>query len=330
MADLTTKYLGIELKNPIIIGSSGLTSTLEDIVQLEQCGAAAVVLKSIYEEEILVEASKNYKEAQASNLIYTQLSESLDYIDVHVKDKRLAEYLQLVRDAKKKTLIPIIGSINCVTDLEWIDYAIKIQEAGADALELNIFLNPVNPEPIGYEKLIERITRKVLKSITIPVSVKLSDNFTNLTETVVRVSKTGVSGIVMFNRFYMPDIDIYNMSIVPGRIHSNESEYVKSLRWVALLSDKIDCSIAASTGIHDSNTIIKQLLAGADAVQIVSALYINGKQYINQLLSGIEQWMLNKGFFSISQFKGQASYRKAVNPAVYERVQFMKHFGRIS
>ncbi len=329
MADLTTKYLDFELKNPIIVGSCSLTASVEDIVQLEQNGAAAIVLKSIFEEEILLKADHDLKIAKKSNFIYSELSETLDYIDIHTKVKRLGEYLKMIQDVKKKILIPVIASINCITNLEWAFFAAKIQDAGADAIELNISLNPMDTGKRDYEKLIQNIVTKVLKSVSIPVSVKLSDCFTNLSHTILEISKTGIKGIVMFNRFYTPDIDIYNLNIVSGRMHSCETEYVKPLRWIALLSDKIDCSIAASTGIHDANTVVKQILAGADAVQVVSALYLNGKGYINQLLTGIEKWMLDKGYFSVQQFKGLASYKKTTNPAAYERIQFMKYFGRI-
>ena len=297
MTDLRTKYLGLELKNPIIVGSSSLTASVEDIQQLEQNGAAAVVLKSIFEEEILIEASRDLKDAEKNKLIYSRLSETLDYIDVHTKEKRLGEYLKLIKDAKSKVLIPVIASINCITDLEWVDFARKIQDAGADALELNIFLNPMDTEQKDYDKTIRKIVSKVVQVVSIPVSVKLSDCFSNLSKTVADIIKEGVAGIVLFNRFYTPDIDIYNLSVVQGKMHSCESDYAKPLRWIALLSGKLECSIAASTGIHDANTAVKLLLAGADAVQIVSALYLNGKQYINKLLSGIDTWMLEKGFF---------------------------------
>jgi dihydroorotate dehydrogenase (fumarate) len=329
MTDLTTKYMGLELKNPIIAGSCSLTSNIEDIIQLEQSGAAAIVLKSIFEEEILNEAAINLKEAEKSKLIYSQLSETLDYIDVHTKEKRLSDYLKLIAEAKKKTLIPIIASINCITDSEWIDFATKIQDAGADGLELNIFLNPIDMVNRDYEKTLQKIVKKVLKTVSIPVAVKLSDCFTNLSGIILELSESGIAGLVLFNRFYTPDIDIYNLNIVSGKMHSCENEYVKPLRWIALLSDKIKCSIAASTGIHDGTTVVKQILAGADAVQVVSTLYLNGKKNINVMLTEMEKWMLDKGYFAVKQFKGLASYRNATNPAVYERVQFMKYYGRI-
>jgi dihydroorotate dehydrogenase (fumarate) len=330
MTDLTTKYMGLELKNPIIIGSCSLTSNIEDIVQIEQNGAAAIVLKSLFEEEILNEAATDLKDAEKNKLIYSQLSETLDYIDIHTKEKRLSEYLKLIGEAKKKTLIPIIASINCITDSEWTDFASKIQDAGADGLELNIFLNPIDLVNKDYEKTTQRIIKKVLKTVTIPVAIKLSDCFTNLSNVILELSTSGIAGIVMFNRFYTPDIDIYNLNIIAGKMHSCDNEYTKPLRWIALLSDKIKkCSIAASTGIHDGNTAIKQILAGADAVQVVSAIYLNGKKHINQMLTDMGKWMFDKGFFSLKQFQGLASYKNASNPAVFERMQFMKYYGRI-
>ena len=315
MADLHTNYLGLELKNPIIVGSCGLTSKLEDIVKFEQAGAAAIVLKSIFEEEILNEAAQEAADAKSSKLIYSQASETLDYIDIHTKEKRLSSYLKLIKDAKKETLIPIIASINCVSDTEWIDYAAKIEEAGADAIELNISLNPMDAKAQDKEKTFLRIIQKVLQTVSIPVSVKLSDRFSNLSHTLTEIASSGIAGLVLFNRFFYPDIDIYNFSLKSGRMHSCESEYLKPLRWIALMSDQIDCSLAASTGIHDGNTAIKQILAGADAVQIVSAFYLHGKDYITQILADIEKWMVDKGIFSIDQFKGFASYKNTSDPA---------------
>ncbi|MBN1599372.1 MAG: dihydroorotate dehydrogenase-like protein [Bacteroidales bacterium] len=329
MADLATKYMGLELKNPLIAGSCGITSKVEDIIQLEQAGIAAVVLKSIFEEEILNEASFDLKEAENNKFIYTQLSETLDYIDVHTKEKRFSNYLNLIKEAKSKTLIPIIASINCITDSEWIEYAAKIESAGADAIELNIALSPMDINLKDADKIIIRIIKKVLKAVKIPVAVKIGECFTNLAGTILEIDSSGVAGIVLFNRFYSPDIDIYNLDIVTGRKLSCDTDYLKPLRWIALMSDRIKCSIAASTGIQDSNTAIKQILAGADAVQIVSAIYLNGKEYITEILTGIEKWMFEKGIFSVQQFKGLASYKKATNPSVYERIQFMKYYGRI-
>lgn len=329
MADLTTKYLGLELKNPIIVGSCGLTSSIKDIVQLEQAGAAAVVLKSIFEEEILREADREMDQASKSKLIYSNLSETFDYIDLHAKEKRLADYLELIRSCKSKTLIPIIASINCVSDSHWIEFASKIQNAGADALELNISLNPLDESQQDKEQVFLNIIKKVLKIVDIPVSIKVSERFSNLPHSLLEFSESGISGLVLFNRVYNPDIDIDNFSLVQSQIHSSNTEYLRPLRWIALMSDKIKCSLAASSGIHDANTVIKMILAGADAVQIVSAIYLNGKDYLIRVLDDMEKWMTQKGIFSVEQFKGKASFSAASNPAVYERIQFMKYFGMI-
>lgn len=329
MADLSTKYMGLELKNPIIAGSCGLTSKIEDIVQLEQAGVAAIVLKSIFEEEILHEASHKLKEAEKSKLIYSGLSETLDYIDLHVREERFNAYLELIKAAKSKTNIPIIASINCITDNEWIDYAANIEAAGADGLELNMFFSPLDVNLREADKTMMRIIKKILKTVSIPVAVKLGECYTSLSKTILDVSSSGLSGIVLFNKFYAPDIDIYNLNIVPGRKLSCEFDYLKPLKWIALMSDKIQCSLAASTGIHDSSAAIKQILAGADAVQVVSALYLNRKECVSEFLEGIEKWMFEKGFFSLKQFKGVASYSKAKDPSVYERIQFMKYYSRI-
>ena len=321
--------MGLTLKNPLIVGSCGLTTSIENLKQMEKSGAAAVVLKSIFEEEILVEIAENLEEAKKNSLIYTELSETLDYIDLHTKEENLKDHLNLIRDAKKELLIPVIASINCVSDSEWNDFARKIQDAGADALELNIFLNPVNSNDLDYEKVTINIIRKVLKTVSIPVSVKLSNCFSNLGHSLVKISETGISGMVLFNRFFSPDIDINYFNVTAANKFSSPEEYVKPLRYIALLSDKVKCGLAASTGIHQGDSIIKQLLAGADAVQVVSALYLHGIDYITQMLSDLEKWMLNKKYNSIQQFKGKMSFSNLPNPAIYERMQFMKHYGKI-
>jgi dihydroorotate dehydrogenase (fumarate) len=329
MADLSTKYLGLELKSPIIAGSCGLTSTIENIKEIADCGAGAIVLKSIFEEEILLESKDLLEDAKKDKLIYTQLSETLDYVDRHMGEKSLNEYLKLIRDAKKSVSIPIIASINCITDNEWSHFALKIQEAGADALELNIFHSPTYLVKKDHEKLTLSIIKKVLKTVSIPVSVKVSNCDANLAVHIQKIAETGVAGIVLFNRFYSPDFDIENFTVTSSNVFSHPDEQVKPLRWISLLSDKVTCSLAASTGIHYSDAVIKQILAGADAVQVASTLYLNGIQYIKTLHQEIEQWMVGKGVFALRQMKGKMSYNQSVNPAVYERMQFMKRYSRI-
>lgn len=328
--DLTTNYLGLNLKNPIVVGSCSLTSSVSEIKKLEKYGAGAVVLKSIFEEEILMDAENQLREAKENSFIYDRYSETLDYIDLHIKEERLTDYIQLIKNAKKEVLIPVIASVNCVSSAEWTSFAKRIEEAGADALELNISLNPTDMEIRDFELTIKEIIQKVLAQVNIPVAVKINNSFTHMARTILDLSETGIAGLVLFNRAYAPDIDIDTFEAVQGRSFSSENAYMEPLRWVALLSDKINCSLAASTGIYTSDAVIKQILAGADVVQVVSALYEHGTEHINVLLTGIEKWMEEKGFSSLEQFKGRASSKNAGNPAVFERIQFMKHFAGIN
>ena len=330
MADLTTNYMGLILKNPVIVGSSGLTSTIEQIKDLENNGAAAIVLKSIFEEEIISDIKNHLDSAESNPLIYTDKSETLDYIDLHMKEDSLRNYLNLIRESKKATLIPIIASINCISDSEWTDFAGKIEDAGADALELNIFLNPSDNSDLDFEKVYFDIISNVLSKIRIPVSVKLGQNFTKPENFITGLSKTGIKGLVLFNRFYLPEIDIDKVILKQAEQLSSPADYYQVLRWIGILSGKVNCSLAASTGIHDGTSVIKQILAGADVVQVVSAIYKHGPQHINKMLTEIESWMDQHGFNQISQFRGKLNMVQSKNPAVYERLQFMKYFGGIN
>jgi dihydroorotate dehydrogenase (fumarate) len=327
--DLTTSYLGLELKNPIIAGSSGLTSTLNGIVSLEEQGAGAVVLKSIFEEEILHDVNARLKEAKESPVIYSGLSETLDYIDLHIREENLKKYLQLIQDAKKAVSIPIIASINCISHEDWIHFTRRMEEAGADALELNVFLNPADFKNKEFEKAYFRIIEKVLATVHIPIAIKISKYFTRLGLSVKALSETGIAGLVMFNRFYTPDIDIEKIELTTPRIFSTRDELYETLRWIAVLSARVPCNIAASTGIHTGEDVIKVLLAGATAIQVVSTLYKNGPDQIKRMLKKLEEWMKEKGFDSLDQFRGKISRMYGTDPAAFERMQFMKHFSEI-
>jgi dihydroorotate dehydrogenase (fumarate) len=329
MIDLSVKYLGLTLKNPVIVGSSDLSNSVEEIKKLESNGAAAVVLKSIFEEEILLEANKKIEEAGKDQMIYTELSETLDYIDLHLKEDKLGKYLKLISDAKKEVLIPVIASINCITPYEWTDFTAKIQDAGADALELNIFLNPTDLSDRDFEQTYFEIIKRVLGRVKIPVAVKISPYFTKPGLMIKKLSETGISGLVLFNRFYTPDIDIDSFTVISANKFSTEHEYRSVLRWIALMSDKVKCSLAASTGIHSGESVIKQILAGADVVEVVSVLYQKGAGQINVMLNDIESWMNKKGYNYVGQFKGMATRVSAGNYAAFERMQFMKYFSGI-
>ena len=327
--DLTTSYLGLELKNPIIAGSCGLTGTLNGVISLEEQGAGAVVLKSIFEEEILLDVNARLKEAKESPMIYSGLSETLDYIDLHIREENLKKYLQLIQDVKKAVSIPVIASINCISHEDWIHFTRRMEDAGADALELNVFLNPADFKNKEFEKAYFMIIEKVLAAVRIPVAIKISKYFTRLGLTVKALSETGIAGLVMFNRFYTPDIDIERIELTTPRIFSTRDELNETLRWVAVLSERISCNIAASTGIHTGEDVIKVLLAGATAVQVVSTLYRNGPEQLHGMLKKLEDWMKAKGFESLDQFRGKISRMYGADPAAFERMQFMKHFSDI-
>ncbi len=329
MKDLATEYLGLKLKNPIIAASCGLTGTLDGIKTLEKSGAGAVVLKSIFEEEILLETNKQLTEAEKDPLIYSGLSETLDYIDLHIREDNLGKYLELIKEAKKALSIPVIGSINCVSQEDWMHFARKIEEAGADALELNLFLHPADYQNKEFEKAYFRIIEKVLKHVNIPVAIKISKYFTRMALSVKALSESGISGIVLFNRFFTPDIDIEKISLTCGSLFTSPEEQSETLRWIGIMSNQVDCDLAASTGIHTGEDAIKMLLVGATVIQVASTLYINGPDQINRMLKKVEKWMDEKGFSSVSQFRGKVSKEYEANPANFDRMQFMKQYSEI-
>jgi len=327
MANLGTTYMGLKLKNPIIIGSSGLTNSVENIKEAAANGAAAIVLKSLFEEQIHQAASNTLLQNKELNYY----PEAEDYIRNYTHINDVDSYLNLIRDCKKAVDIPIIASINCVSASEWTTFAKKIEEAGADGLELNIFILPSDPHLSGEqnEQVYFDIINKVIKTVKIPLAIKISYYFSGLAKMALKFSWTGISGLVLFNRFYSPDIDIDNFELKSTNVFSSPAELSISLRWVAMLSSKLQCDIAASTGIHDGKAVIKQLLAGAQAVQVASVLYKKGFQEIGVMLTELEAWMNRHKFTSTDQFIGKMSVGKADNPAAYERVQFMKHFSGI-
>jgi len=326
MANTSTKYLGLELKNPIIVGSSGLTDQVSTVQDLEKAGAGAVVLKSLFEEEIIIEKESNLGQMNSSNFLYPETVDFYDYED-GPKEKS-AEYLELIRDLKKSVSIPVIPSINCMTASQWTFFPRELEMAGADAIELNLFILPsdLNRSPEENEKIYFDIIEEVKKQIKIPLSVKISYYFSNLATMIEKLSKTGLAGIVLFNRFYSPDFDIDTLEITSGNVLSAPGDLALSLRWIAIMSDRVKCDLAASTGVHDGQGLIKQLLAGASAVQVVSALYKHGPEYITKMLSELNAWMDNHSFKSLDQFAGKMSQSASDNPAAFERVQFMKYF----
>jgi dihydroorotate dehydrogenase (fumarate) len=328
MIDLTTKYMGFQLKNPLIVASSGLTKSPEKIKEFEDKGIAAVVLKSIFEEQIMVETNHIMEYTDS----YNNYPEALDYIKNFSMQNSVGEYLKLIRDIKKEVKIPVFASINCVSMNEWIAFARDIENAGADGLELNIFIMPGNLNATGaeHEKMYFDIIEKIKKTVKIPVALKIGYYFSGLVNLLQKFSWSGIASLVMFNRFYTPDINIDTLHIQTSNILSTPAEIGNSLRWIALLSDKAGCDISASTGIHDASGVIKQLLVGATTTQLCSTLYINGSVRIQEILEDMTKWMEQKKYHNISDFRGKLSLKKADNPVLYHRVQYMKHLSDIN
>lgn len=325
MTNLNVKYLGLDLKNPIIAGSSGLTNSIENLKAIEEAGAGAVVLKSIFEEEIYLEFAHEFSKLgpMDNNL------EFLDYYDYEIKKDNLKHYLTLIAEAKKALSIPVIASINCVTAQEWGFFAKKIEDAGADAVELNIFVLPTNLAQTSQdnESIYFDIVSRIASKVKIPISLKISPYFSNLGGIIRDLSFSEIKGLVLFNKFYSPDVDINLQKVIGSDVFSHDTDYKLTLRWIGMMANRVNSDLSASTGVHSWQTIVKMLLVGASTVQVVSALYQDGFSVITGMLQNLEKWMVENGYHSIADFKGKLSLDNTTNLAEFERVQFMRNFG---
>ncbi|MDR4987900.1 MAG: dihydroorotate dehydrogenase-like protein [Bacteroidales bacterium] len=327
MIDLSVTYMGLKLNSPVIVGSSGLTKSISNLELAEKKGAGAVVLKSLFEEQIKLEIRKmfSYDDAQSA---YT---EAEDYIRNYAREHTLDEYLNLIQDAKKKLSIPVIASINCTSSTEWPAFAKNIQQAGADALELNVYALPadMSKEAADYEKLYFDVVEQVKKQTNIPLALKIGTHFSGLASMIKKLSWSGVQALVLFNRFFNPDIDIEHFRIKPAHLYSDPEEITASLRWIAIMSGNVQADLCASTGVHDGHGVIKQLLAGAKAVQVCSTLYKNGFDQLDLIQKQMTEWMEKNNYQTIKDFQGSMSQKMTDKPAAFLRVQFMKHFAGI-
>ncbi len=323
MTDLKTAFAGLSLRNPIIISSSGLTNSVGKNKKLAEDGAGAIVLKSLFEEQIMLEAEQLRDPAFSA--------EGSDYMEEYIREHKLAEYLTLIKESKKACPIPIIASINCYSDSEWVDFAKQIEEAGADALEINILAlqSDVQYQYGAFEQRHVDILRHVKKTISIPVIMKLGDNLTNPVALIEQLHANGAAAIVLFNRFYQPDINIEKLEHISGEVFSNASDLATPLRWIGIASatvDKID--YAASGGVADAEAVVKAILAGAAAVEVCSAIYLNTNAFIGEATRFLSAWMARKGFDSIAQFKGRLNIKDVKGINTFERTQFLKYFGK--
>lgn len=322
MANLSTNFAGLNLKNPLIAASSGKTSTVDKCKQLEEAGIGAIVLKSLFEEQIEMQSKQMLEYAQSA-------PEAHDYILGYVQSHAVDEYLKMVSEAKAACSVPIIASLNCYKSGTWFDFAQNIQAAGASAIELNIFTITTNPKlmPNDIAATYVDIVAGVAKRVSIPVVVKLGRNFSNIVGMVSSLYAAGAAGVVLFNRYHQPDIDIYAETMTSADIFSHQAEISETLRWTALVAGNVGgMSLASSTGVHTWGDAVKCLLAGASAVQLCSVLYKQGNGAIAPLLNGIEQWMDSKKYMTVGEFKGKLNAFNADDAAMYERAQFMRYF----
>ncbi len=315
--------MGLDLRNPVMIGSSGLTDSVEKVMELERAGAGAVVLKSLFEEQIhLFLRRKSLEGGMPAG--YPEVAE---FVEGMTREGALDDYLELVNRCRREVSVPVIASINCLSLSEWINFSKDVQDAGASALELNISMMPSDPQRSGEqnEAAYLGILTEVKRRVTIPLAAKISPYFTGLANSAMKFSWTGIEGLVLFNRYATADIDLETMSVVQGGLFSDPSEYTLPLRWTGILSSRVTCDIAASTGIHDGETAVKLLLAGARAVQVCSVIYQRGSSQIGRILGEMETVLDRAGYASAEECVGKMSMRSVENPAAYERVQFMKY-----
>ena len=324
MVDLTTTYMGLTLKNPIVPSASPLSVDLDTIKQMEDAGAAAVVLHSLFEEQIDFEA-----EAMAHYLDQgtESFAEALSYFPaVHEYRREPDDYVEHIRRAKEAVGIPIIPSLNGITPGGWTRYAKRFEDAGADAVELNVYFIPTNPSFMSYdiEDLYVKLLKDVKSHVSIPVAIKLSPYFSAMPHVASMLDAEGADALVLFNRFYQPDIDIEALEVTPNLQLSSSVEMRLPMRWIAILYGHIDASMALTSGIHTYEDVIKAVMAGADVANVCSVLLKKGVEEMNLLVQGLAAWMEEHEYESIEQMKGSMSHKSVPEPAAFERANYMK------
>jgi dihydroorotate dehydrogenase (fumarate) len=323
MVDLSTDYMGLELRNPIVVASCGLTKDADGVRRCAEAGAGAVVLKSLFEEQIVGEMQN---QRQYDSVAWHP--EALDYVEKMGISLGPREYLEVLRKVKGEVSIPVIASLNCISSEVWTGYAKSLADEGADALELNLAFLPSDPRRTAeeIENMYFDALADVRSNVDLPIAVKIGPYFNSVSRMALELSRRGVSALVLFNRFYQVDIDIDKIALSSGITLSSPGEMHLPLRWISLLSGRIECDLAASTGIHDADGVVKMLLAGAKVTQICSTLYKNGTERIGEILEGLSEWMEAHGFESVGSLRGALSSMKSETPELYERIQYIKAF----
>ncbi len=321
--DLSTTYLGLHLKNPLVPSASPLSKNLDGIKKLEDAGAGAIILYSLFEEQVAFEQKElNYflnrgTETFAESLTYFPEQEDYNFGP--------EQYVDHIRKAKEATDIPIIGSLNGVSTGGWIEYAKEMEKAGADALELNVYFlaTDMDQESRQVENQYRVILNAVKSHVNIPVAMKLSPFFSSLARMTKELDDDGVDGLVMFNRFYQPDIDLENLSVEPGVVLSSSNDLRLPLRWIAILNNQLKADLSGTTGVHTPQDALKLIAAGAKTAQVCAALLKNGIPYLTNLLEGMDRWLEEKDYASLEEFRGTFSQQKVADPAAFERANYI-------
>ncbi|MGA2982215.1 MAG: dihydroorotate dehydrogenase-like protein [Terriglobia bacterium] len=324
MIDLTTKYMGMTLKNPLVVSASPLSQDLGNIRRMEDAGASAVVLPSLFEEQILVESNTLDRFLSQGT---ESFAESLTYMP-NMPGYNLGpdDYLEHLRRAKQAVSVPVIGSLNGTSTGGWVGYAKKIEEAGADALELNIYFIPTDAEMNGgqVEQMYVSLVSQVKASIRIPVAVKIGAYFSSLPHTASRLDQAGANALVLFNRFYQPDFDLENLEVVPNLILSTPHELLLRLNWVAVLFGKLKADMAVTGGVHSGLDVLKSMMAGASVAMMTSALLRNGIGHLATVRTELLHWMEEHEYESIHQMQGSMSQRSVADPSAFQRANYVK------
>lgn len=321
MINLATNYMGIKLKNPIIAGASGMSADLIMLKKLEKAGAAAVVYKTLFEEQINLEGALFDDQMEANQGLHAEMT------TLHPKLKYAGPEAHLVnlRKAKESLEIPVIASLNCLYDNTWLEYARLVEKTGVDGIELNFYFVPGDFEADGrsLEEAQLDLVKTIKSKITIPVSVKLSSFYSNPLNFISRLDKAGVNGVVIFNRMFEPEINIQEIKHIAPFYLSHEGDYRLELRYAGLLYGNMKAQVCANTGIYQGNDVIKMILAGADCVQVVSTLYKHKPEHIETMLSDITAWMESNKYSALSDFRGKLSKKEVKDPFIYKRGQYV-------
>ncbi|MGA2061072.1 MAG: dihydroorotate dehydrogenase-like protein [Thermoguttaceae bacterium] len=322
--NLSTKYLGLNLKNPLVISSCPLTGKIEWLKRLEAAGAAAAVMPSLFEEQIEHDEMEMTK---AQEFGTESFAEALTYFpEMQNYNTGPEEYLEAIEQAKRAVKMPIIASLNGTSKGGWVRYAKTMQDAGADALELNVYYVATDPTmgAMEVEAQYLDLVAAVKESISIPLAVKIGPYFSAMANMAHRLVRAGADGLVLFNRFLQPDIDLDSLETTPKLVLSDAQEFLKPLRWVAILHGRVNCSLAITSGIHDADALIKALLAGADVGMIASAIYHKGFKQVEEIIRGLARWMEEKEYESVEQLKGSVSQENCPDPEAFARGNYMK------